>query len=53
MIVTNEIGWGLVPPDPASRRFRDLVGLLAQETAARADEVWLLISGCPLKIKPL
>ena len=51
VIVSNEVGWGLVPPDPESRRFRDLAGTLAQLTAAAAEEVWLVIAGCPLRLK--
>jgi adenosylcobinamide kinase/adenosylcobinamide-phosphate guanylyltransferase len=51
VIVSNEVGWGLVPADPATRRFRDLAGFLAQLTAAAADEAWLVVAGCPLKFK--
>jgi adenosyl cobinamide kinase/adenosyl cobinamide phosphate guanylyltransferase len=51
MVVTNELGWGLVPPDPQARRFRDLAGTLAQRTAVVADAVWLLIAGCPMRLK--
>jgi adenosyl cobinamide kinase/adenosyl cobinamide phosphate guanylyltransferase len=51
VIVGNEIGWSPVPADPALRRFRDLAGWLAQRTAAAADEAWLLVSGCPLRLK--
>src|ERR1700678_3705147 len=51
IIVSSELGWSLVPPEPLARRFRDLAGTLAQLTAAAADEVWLMVGGCPLKIK--
>jgi adenosyl cobinamide kinase/adenosyl cobinamide phosphate guanylyltransferase len=51
VIVSNELGWGLVPADAESRRFRDLAGTLAQLTAAAAAEVWLVIAGCPLRLK--
>jgi adenosylcobinamide kinase/adenosylcobinamide-phosphate guanylyltransferase len=51
VIVTNELGWSLVPPEPQARRFRDLAGTLAQLTAAAADDVWLMIAGCPLRLK--
>jgi adenosylcobinamide kinase / adenosylcobinamide-phosphate guanylyltransferase len=51
LIVTNEVGWGLVPPDPSARRFRDLAGALTQRTAAVSQEVWLLVAGCPLRVK--
>lgn len=50
--VTNEVGWGLVPPDPVSRLYRDLAGRINQVLAARADEVYLVALGLPLKIKP-
>jgi adenosylcobinamide kinase/adenosylcobinamide-phosphate guanylyltransferase len=51
VIVSNELGWSLVPPEPQARRFRDLAGSLAQLTAAAADHVWLMIAGCPLRLK--
>jgi adenosylcobinamide kinase/adenosylcobinamide-phosphate guanylyltransferase len=51
IIVSNELGWSLVPPEPQARRFRDLAGTLAQRTAAAADEVWLMVAGCPLRLK--
>lgn len=51
VIVSNELGWSLVPPEPQARRFRDLAGTLAQLTAAAADDVWLMIAGCPLRLK--
>jgi adenosylcobinamide kinase/adenosylcobinamide-phosphate guanylyltransferase len=51
IIVSNELGWGLVPPDSASRRFRDLAGSLAQRTAAAADEAWLIVAGCSVQLK--
>jgi len=51
VIVSNEIGWAPVPADPALRRFRDLVGTLAQRTAAAANEAWLMVAGCPIRLK--
>ena len=51
IIVSNELAWGLVPPEPQSRRFRDLAGTLAQQTTAAATEVWLMVAGCPLRLK--
>jgi adenosylcobinamide kinase / adenosylcobinamide-phosphate guanylyltransferase len=50
-IVSNELGWSLVPPDAASRRFRDLAGTLAQMTARNASEVWLSVAGCGVRLK--
>ena len=51
VIVSNEVAWGLVPPEPSARRFRDIAGTLAQLTAAAASEVWLMVAGCPLRLK--
>ena len=51
VIVSNELGWSLVPPEPQARRFRDLAGTLAQLTAAAADDAWLMVAGCPLRLK--
>jgi len=51
VIVGNEIGWSPVPGDPGLRRFRDLSGWLGQRSAKVADEAWLLVAGCPLRLK--
>jgi adenosylcobinamide kinase/adenosylcobinamide-phosphate guanylyltransferase len=51
VIVTNEVGWGIVPENPLARIFRDLAGLFNQQIAAVCDEVYLVVSGVPLKIK--
>ncbi len=50
-IVTNEIGMGIVPDNELAREFRDLAGFLNQEIAGLADEVYLVTSGIPIKIK--
>jgi len=50
--VTNEVGWGLVPPDPLSRAYRDLLGRVNQKFARAAEEVYLLTMGIPLRLKP-
>ncbi len=50
-IVGDEIGWAPVPADPALRRFRDLLGWLGQRTAEAATEAWLLVAGCPVRLK--
>lgn len=52
IIVTNEVGLGLVPPNPMARLYRDLLGKANQLLAARAEEVYLLVAGLPVKIKP-
>jgi len=51
VIVSNELGMGLVPPTKAVRAFRDLAGRVNQQVAAEADEVYLTISGLPLRLK--
>lgn len=51
LFVTNEIGLGGTSPNDVQRRFTDLLGWLNQYIAARADEVVLMVSGIPLRIK--
>lgn len=51
VIVGNEVGWSPVPAEPILRRFRDLAGWTAQAAAEAADEAWLLVAGCPLRLK--
>jgi adenosylcobinamide kinase/adenosylcobinamide-phosphate guanylyltransferase len=51
VLVTNEVGYGIVPDYPLGRRFRDLQGLLNQRIAALADRVVLVVAGLPLAIK--
>jgi len=51
VVVTNEVGTGIVPGDRLSRLFRDLQGRVNQAFARRADEVYLCVSGIPIKIK--
>jgi len=51
LIVSNEVGMGIVPENELARRFRDLAGMLNQKVAEIADEVYLMVSGIPLKIK--
>ncbi|HTU03652.1 MAG TPA: bifunctional adenosylcobinamide kinase/adenosylcobinamide-phosphate guanylyltransferase [Candidatus Sulfotelmatobacter sp.] len=50
--VTNEVGMGIVPENVLARRFRDLAGRCNQAIAAAADEVYLVVSGVPLRVKP-
>jgi len=50
--VTNEVGSGVVPDNALARRFRDCAGRANEVIAREADEVYLLVSGIPLKIKP-
>lgn len=51
VLVTNEIGMGIVPDNALARAFRDAQGLLNQQVAALADEVILAVSGLPLRMK--
>ncbi|HKS08267.1 MAG TPA: bifunctional adenosylcobinamide kinase/adenosylcobinamide-phosphate guanylyltransferase [Pyrinomonadaceae bacterium] len=50
--VSNEVGLGLVPETPLGRTFRDLLGRVNQQFAETADEVYLLVAGLPLRLKP-
>ena len=52
IIVTNEVGLGLVPANRMSRLYRDLLGRANQIMAQRADEIYLMVTGTPLPIKP-
>ncbi len=51
IIVTNEVGLGLVPEYPLGRRFRDLAGFANQALAAACDEVCFLLWGLPQRLK--
>ncbi|MCL6634180.1 MAG: bifunctional adenosylcobinamide kinase/adenosylcobinamide-phosphate guanylyltransferase [Peptococcaceae bacterium] len=51
ILVSNEVGLGLVPEYPLGRAFRDLAGKVNQELAARADQVFFTVAGIPLEIK--
>jgi len=51
VLVSNEVGSGIVPAYPAGRRFRDLLGEVNQKVAALADNVVLMIAGLPLVLK--
>jgi len=52
IIVTNEVGMGLVPANKVGRLYRDLLGKTNQLLAQHADEVYLMAAGLPLQIKP-
>jgi adenosylcobinamide kinase / adenosylcobinamide-phosphate guanylyltransferase len=51
IVVTDEVGWGVVPDNPVGRRFRDLLGWTNQRIARTADEVVLMVAGYPLQLK--
>ncbi|KAA2242302.1 bifunctional adenosylcobinamide kinase/adenosylcobinamide-phosphate guanylyltransferase [Salinarimonas soli] len=51
VLVSNEVGLGIVPDNALARRFRDHAGILHQRLAARADRVLLIVAGLPLTVK--
>ena len=51
VLVSNEVGSGVVPPYPLGRRFRDLLGEMNQSVARVATNVLLLVAGLPLVLK--
>ena len=51
IIVSNEVGNGVVPGTPLGRRYRDLLGQVNQVVAQGADRVFLMTAGLPLQIK--
>ncbi|MGL5695029.1 MAG: bifunctional adenosylcobinamide kinase/adenosylcobinamide-phosphate guanylyltransferase, partial [Peptostreptococcaceae bacterium] len=51
VIVTNEIGLGVVPDNKLSRIYCDIVGRVNQFIASKCDEVHFVVSGIPMKIK--
>jgi adenosylcobinamide kinase / adenosylcobinamide-phosphate guanylyltransferase len=51
IVVTDEVGGGIVPANAIARAYRDLLGLTNQRIARAADEVLLMVAGYPLKVK--
>lgn len=51
IVVSDEVGSGIVPMHPGARAYRDLVGIAHQRLATIADEVTLLVAGLPLTLK--
>lgn len=51
VLVTNEVGMGIVPENRLARHFRDIAGRVNQRLAQAADDVWLVVSGIGVKIK--
>ena len=52
IIVTNEVGTGLVPANRVGRLYRDLLGKANQLLAQQVDEIYLMVAGLPVQIKP-
>ncbi|MDR3589132.1 MAG: bifunctional adenosylcobinamide kinase/adenosylcobinamide-phosphate guanylyltransferase [Negativicutes bacterium] len=53
VFVTNEVGMGIVPDNALAREFRDLAGLVNEQVAAAADEVYLTVSGLAVELKKI
>lgn len=51
IVVSNEVGLGIIPEHPLGRLFRDLAGKANQVLASRADSVYLVVAGIPMEIK--
>ena len=51
IVVSNEVGLGVVPPYELGRAYRDILGRANQILASHADEVMLLVAGIPMKVK--
>ena len=50
VVVSDELGLGMVPLEPLSRDFRDLLGIAHQRLVAQSDEAWFMIAGRPLAL---
>ena len=50
VVVSDEIGLGLVPLDPLGRAFRDLLGIAHQRLLERSDQAWFMVAGRPLAL---
>lgn len=53
IVVSNEVGMGLVPPYPLGRSYRDLLGYANQYLARQADRVYYLFAGLPVELRAL
>lgn len=51
MLVSNEVGLGIVPDNALARRFRDEAGRLHQRLAAQAGRVVFMVAGLPMQVK--
>jgi adenosylcobinamide kinase/adenosylcobinamide-phosphate guanylyltransferase len=52
IVVTNEVGYGVVPENRLARAYRDMLGAVNQLFAGQADRVWLSVCGLRMRIKP-
>jgi adenosylcobinamide kinase/adenosylcobinamide-phosphate guanylyltransferase len=53
IVVSNEVGLGLVPDNPLGRLYRDLLGRANQTLAAQAEAVYFMVAGLPVDVKAL
>lgn len=51
IVVSNEVGWGLVPAHPSGRLFRDLLGRANQTMVSHAGRAWLVVAGLAVELK--
>jgi adenosylcobinamide kinase / adenosylcobinamide-phosphate guanylyltransferase len=51
IVVSGEVGWGIVPDNAVARRYGDLLGWTNQKIARVADTVLLMAAGCPMRLK--
>jgi adenosylcobinamide kinase / adenosylcobinamide-phosphate guanylyltransferase len=51
IVVSNEVGWGVMPANDLARRFGDLLGVANQRLAAHANEVYACLAGLSLRLK--
>jgi adenosyl cobinamide kinase/adenosyl cobinamide phosphate guanylyltransferase len=51
IVVSNEVGMGIVPENELGRAYRDLLGAVNRKIAAEADEVYFIVAGIPMEIK--
>ncbi|MCY3539185.1 MAG: bifunctional adenosylcobinamide kinase/adenosylcobinamide-phosphate guanylyltransferase [Acidimicrobiia bacterium] len=51
ILVSNEVGQGIVPNNPLGREYRDVLGRVNQQVASRADQVLLMVAGLPIDLK--
>jgi adenosylcobinamide kinase/adenosylcobinamide-phosphate guanylyltransferase len=53
VVVTNEVGQGIVPADAETRRYRDLLGRVNQQWVSAADHAYLMVAGRALDLRPI
>ncbi len=51
IVVSNEVGMGVVPDNELGRAYRDLLGAVNRKIAAEADEVYFMVAGLPMQVK--